>query len=75
MADCKPDRIVKRHGGEVWSCKCGTVGVTYAGVTVRYAAKDFRRLSRLLKLAETELFGQAPAAPLPAPTEGGEIVH
>jgi hypothetical protein len=75
MADCKPDRIVKRHGGEVWTCKCGTVGVTYAGVTVRYSARDFRRLSRLLRAAETELFGQATAAPAPAPVGGGDVVH
>lgn len=75
MADCKPDRIVRRNGGEVWTCKCGTVGVTFSGVTVRYSAKDFRRLSRLLKVAEGELFGQAPAVAAPAPADGGDVLH
>jgi len=75
VADCKPDRVVKRHGGEVWTCKCGTVGVTFAGVTVRYSAKDFRRLSRLLRLAERDLFGVPAPAPAPASEGGGDILH
>jgi hypothetical protein len=87
MADCKPDRIVRRHGGEIWTCKCGTVGVTYAGVTVRYSSKDFRKLSKLMRLAEKELWRDAqPAAEPsgepssgppgdPSANGGGELIH
>jgi hypothetical protein len=73
MAECKPDRRVKRHGGEVWSCQCGTVGVTFNGVTVRYSPKDFKRLLRLMHIAESELLGAA--APVETPQAGGDLVH
>lgn len=77
MADCKPDRVVRRHGGEVWMCKCGTVGVTFAGVTVRYSAKDFKKLSKLLRFAEVELVGVPEAAPESpqVPSGGGDLLH
>jgi hypothetical protein len=73
MADCKPDRRVKRHGGEVWSCQCGTVGVTFNGVTVRYSPKDFKRLLRLMHIADTELLGAATA--VVAPQADSDLVH
>ena len=75
MADCKPDRRVKRHGGEVWSCQCGTVGVTFNGVTVRYSPKDFKRLLRLMHIAEAELLGVPAPAPAPRSEDSGNIVH
>ena len=82
MADCKPDRSLKRHGGEVWTCQCGTVAVTLNGVTVRYSPRDFRRLVRLVTQAEAELFGARPPTPAeggaksgPPPNGGGGIVH
>jgi hypothetical protein len=75
MADCKPDRRVKRHGGEVWSCQCGTVGVTFNGVTVRYSPKDFKRLLRLMHIAESELLGQPAAQPAAESDGGGNLVH
>lgn len=71
MADCKPERSVRRHGGEVWTCKCGTVAVSYNGVTVRYSPKDFKRLVRLVHQAEAELLGSPVAgAPAAAPSDG-----
>jgi hypothetical protein len=73
MADCKPERRIRRHGGEVWSCQCGTVGVTFNGVTVRYSPKDFKRLLRLMRIADAELLGAPPAAA--APQAGGELIH
>ena len=73
MAECKPDRRVRRHGGEVWSCQCGTLGVTFNGVTVRYSPKDFKRLLRLMRIADTELLGAA--APNPAPQADSDLVH
>jgi hypothetical protein len=71
MADCKPEKTVRKHGGEVWSCRCGTVGVTFNGVTVRYTPRDFKRLAKLMQLASRELL-KSPAEPV-VPNEGGSI--
>jgi hypothetical protein len=71
MADCTPEHKFRRHGGEVWTCKCGTVAVTFNGVTVRYSPKDFKRLVSLVKNASEQLLGQpTPAQPKPAPPHG-----
>jgi hypothetical protein len=55
MAECKPEKTVRKHGGEIWSCRCGTVGVTFNGVTIRYSPRDFKKLARLMQLASAEL--------------------
>jgi ribosomal protein L37AE/L43A len=75
MAECKPDRRVKRQGGEVWACQCGTMGVTFNGVTVRYSPKDFKRLLRLMRIAEAELLGEPTAVPAAQADGTGNLVH
>jgi len=71
MADCKPEKTVRKHGGEAWSCRCGTVGLTFNGVTVRYTPRDFKRLAKLVSLASTELL-ENPVEPV-LPDEGGSL--
>jgi hypothetical protein len=71
MAECKPEKTVRKHGGEIWSCRCGTVGVTFNGVTIRYSPRDFKKLARLVQLASDELL-QSPAEPI-VPKEGGSL--
>lgn len=75
MPECKPERSVKRHGGEVWACKCGTLGVTFNGVTVRYSSKDFKRLANLMRLAEVDLLGAPAPAAVPATAGSGNLIH
>ncbi len=71
MADCKPEKTLRKHGGEVWSCRCGTVGLTFNGVTVRYTPRDFKRLAKLVALANTQLL-EAPVEPA-VPNQGGSL--
>jgi len=71
MAECKPEKTLRRHGGEVWSCRCGTVGLTFNGVTVRYTPKDFKKLAKLVQLASTQLLEEQ-AVPA-TPNEGGSL--
>jgi hypothetical protein len=71
MADCKPEKTLRRHGGEVWSCRCGTVGLTFNGVTVRYTPRDFKRLAKLVQLASTDLL-ENPVEPV-VPNERGSL--
>jgi hypothetical protein len=71
MAECKPEKTVRKHGGEIWSCRCGTVGVTFNGVTIRYSPRDFKKLAKLVQLASVQLLESAvePAVP----NEGGSL--
>jgi hypothetical protein len=71
MAECKPEKTVRKHGGEIWSCRCGTVGVTFNGVTIRYSPRDFRKLAKLMQLASDQLL-ENPIEPT-VPNDGGSV--
>jgi hypothetical protein len=71
MAECKPEKTVRKHGGEIWSCRCGTVGVTFNGVTIRYSPRDFKKLAKLVQLASSELL-ESPIEPAVS-NEGGSL--
>jgi hypothetical protein len=72
MAECKPEKTIRRHGGEVWSCRCGTVGVTFNGVTIRYSPRDFKKLAKLMQIASAQLL-ENPVEPAAPSTDGGSL--